>query len=216
MAVSVSLRAAWKRYWNIDSFRWLFLACLLLLALMPVFFHWFFGYIESRQGDRWSDGLLEVLPGKDVSWVVFFFLYSGVLLGIYRVRTLPDHLLLAIQTYLGVNIMRVISLSLIPLEPPVGYIPLQEPFVQLFTPDGTIISKDLFFSGHVSTILSFYLAAPRGTTKYYLLICVGFVSVGVLLQHVHYTADVLAAFAGTYISYRIAKQVQRKVGIGRV
>lgn len=210
------MRGVWSRYWKMPGFRGLFLVCLVLLAAMPVFFHWFFGYIESRQGDRWTDRLLEQLPGKDVSWVVFFFLYSGVVLGLGRMRTQPDRLLLALQTYLGVNLLRVISLSLLPLEPPVGYIPLQEPFVQLFTPGGTIISKDLFFSGHVSTILSFYLAAPRGTARQYLLVCTGFVATGVLLQHVHYTADVLAAFAGTCLSYRFAQWMQQvmKVSCG--
>ena len=207
------LREAWRSRWRLPAFRYLFLACLALLAAMPVFFHWFFGYIEARTGDRWSDPLLERLPGRDVSWVVFFFLYSGVLLGLARLRALPDRLLLAVQTYLAVNLLRVLSLSLIPLEPPVGYIPLQEPFVQLFTPGGTIISKDLFFSGHVSTILAFYLALPKGTARQYLLLCTGFVSIGVLLQHVHYTVDVLAAFLGTFLSFRVGVWVQRYLGL---
>lgn len=213
MRATSPLREAWRSHWRMPAFRYLLLACLALLAALPVFFHSFFGYLEARTGERWSDPLLEMLPGRDVSWVVFFFLYSGVLLGIFRLRALPDSFLLALQTYLGVNLLRILSLSLIPLEPPVGYIPLQEPFVQLFTPGGVIISKDLFFSGHVSTILACYLTLPQGTARQYLLLCTAFVSLGVLLQHVHYTVDVLAAFLGTFLSYRVGVWVQRYLGL---
>ena len=44
----------------------------------------------------------------------------------------------------------------------------------------------------------FLPSPPKGTARQYLLLCTGFVSIGVLLQHVHYTVNVLAAFLGTF------------------
>jgi hypothetical protein len=176
----------------------------LFLALVISFtfiFKYFFDFVESRSGSYLNDPLLIYLPSYDVSWVVFFFLYSGILLGLWYHLSHPKTILVTFQTYVLVTLVRLCTITLFPLEPPDGYIPLREPFVQLFTTDGNIISKDLFFSGHMSTILSLYFSSHRKYIRTFLLFCSFMIGAMVLLQHVHYTVDVLFAIPATYVIY---------------
>ncbi len=153
-----------------------------------------------------ADPLLDMLPSYNVSWVVFFFLYSGIIFGIYYHLIHPKTILLAFQTYVLVTLLRICTITLWPLEPPVGYMPLREPFVQLFTSDGKIISKDLFFSGHMSTILSLFFASHRQYIRAFLLLCSLMIGSMVLLQHVHYTIDVIFAVPATWVVYFFCKR----------
>lgn len=171
-----------------------------------VVFHHYFPFIESRAGKLLPDVVLDHIPSQDVSLFVFFFLYSGVIVGMITHLSHPKIILVAIQTYVLVTITRIVTIYFLPLEPPVGYVPLREPFVQLFTPGGQIISKDLFFSGHMSTILSLYFSTYRPLTKMYLLICSIAIGVLLLMQHVHYTIDVLFAVPATWVIFYCCKK----------
>ncbi len=171
-----------------------------------IIFNRFFDFVEGREGARLEDYLLMVMPSYNVSWIVFFFLYSGIIFGIYSHLNHPKTILIIFQTYILVTFMRIITITFLPLEPPVGYIPLREPFVQLFTSGGKIISKDLFFSGHMSTILSLYFASHRKYVREFLLFCTMMIGTMVLLQHVHYTIDVVVAVPATYLVFLFAKK----------
>jgi len=52
----------------------------------------------------------------------------------------------------------VAGVGLVPLEPPPGQIPLADPLVALGT--GVTLQKDLFFSGHVATLVLCGLVLP--------------------------------------------------------
>lgn len=198
---------AWRNAWRQKNFRLQFIISLLVLISFSGIFNWFFDFAESRKGTPLEDYLLTILPVRDVSWLVFFFLYMGILLALYCNWPKPKLLLLALQTYVLVTIVRIGSITLFPLEPPQGYMPLREPIVQFFTNGGRIISKDLFFSGHVSTICSMYFAVDHKRWKPILgffSIMVGFL---VLIQHVHYTIDVVFAPLATWCCYYFNKKI---------
>ena len=124
------------RRWRPPAFRYLFWPAW-PAGGHAVFFHWFFGYIKPA---RATAGLTRCSSYPGPRRILDRFPLFRQLLA--AARPLPDRLLL-VQTYLGVNLLRVLSLSLIPSSRP-SATSLQEPFVQLFTPGGTIISKDLF------------------------------------------------------------------------
>ena len=124
----------------------------------------------------------------------------------YTHRAHPKTVLIILQTYIIVTFVRMVTITLLPLEPPVGYLPLREPVVQFFTNGGKIISKDLFFSGHVSTVLSVYLGTHLPKTKSVLFVCVVAMCVLLLVQHVHYTVDVIAALPATWLVYKFCKK----------
>ena len=203
---SSTIVSAWQEAWKHPSFRFQSIITLIAVSSFTIIFSRFFDFVESRQGLFLNDFILDMLPAYNVSWIVFFFLYSGIIFGIYYHLREPKIILIIFQTYVLVTLVRICTITLIPLEPPLGYIPLREPFVQLFTSEGKIISKDLFFSGHMSTILSLFFASRRKYVRTFLLYCSLMVGTMVLIQHVHYTIDVIVAVPATYIIYIICKK----------
>ena len=55
------------------------------------------------------------------------------------------------------------------------------------------ITKDLFFSGHTSTLFLMFLITQHKKVKATLLTISIIVPILLLVQHVHYTIDILAA-----------------------
>lgn len=185
--------------------------CIAYVVALALFWPFYFDFIEARSGTQLNDFLLELLPAKDISVVIFIALYAGVVIGLLSLIKTPESFLMAIFTYCFVTSLRIIAIYYVPLLPPHDYIPLEEPFVKLFTTDGKIISHDLFFSGHVSTILSVFFALRKGKLKWIVLMLASIVSVGVLIQHVHYTIDVLFAVPATYACFVFSRLICQKV-----
>ncbi|HEX3386290.1 MAG TPA: phosphatase PAP2-related protein, partial [Mucilaginibacter sp.] len=65
--------------------------------------------------------------------------------------------------------------------------------------------KDLFFSGHTSTMVLIYLCLQKRTDKLIALIAAFAVACLLLVQHIHYTIDVLAAPVVVYPCYRLTR-----------
>ena len=201
-----SAAQAWKGALQNVNFRVQFIVTMILLASFTFIFKHFFDFVESRSGTGLYDVVLANIPAYDVSWGVFFILYSAILIGIITHRAHPKTVLIIFQTYILVTFVRMVTITLIPLEPPVGYLPLREPVVQFFTNGGKIISKDLFFSGHVSTVMSVYLGTHLLRTRTVLFFCVVAICILLLVQHVHYTVDVIAALPATCLVYKFCKK----------
>ena len=211
ISYSSQIRIAWKENWKHTSFRFHFLFTLALILGLTQFFPLYFDYLEARNGTMLNDVVLNLIPAHDVSMLVFFFLYTGVFICFLANLIHPRFLVVAFQTYAFVTIMRIVSLYFIHLDPPTGYICLREPVIsQFFSTNGAICSKDLFFSGHVSSILSIYFSVNHKKFKTLLLICVVMISLFVMIQHVHYTIDVIAAYPFTWLCYRFSKKLVLK------
>ncbi|HET8937243.1 MAG TPA: phosphatase PAP2-related protein [Polyangiales bacterium] len=152
----------------------------------------FLHFNETRHGVQLIDPVLPHLPARDSSWLLFGTIYGLVFLALGRLARKPRALLIALQAYALLIFVRIAMMYCIPLEPPPGMIVLQDPFVRAFG-DGNDLVKDLFFSGHTSTT---FLCALTVTAKPLRLLCLaasGCVAVLVLVQHTHYTIDVLVA-----------------------
>lgn len=201
-----SAAQAWKGALQNMNFRVQFIVTMIILASFTFIFKHFFDFVESRSGTGLYDVVLSNIPAYDVSWGVFFILYSAIFIGIITHRAHPKTVLIIFQTYILVTFVRMVTITLIPLEPPVGYLPLREPVVQFFTNGGKIISKDLFFSGHVSTVMSVYLGTHLPRTRAVLFFCVVAICILLLVQHVHYTVDVVAALPATWLVYKFCKK----------
>jgi membrane-anchored protein YejM (alkaline phosphatase superfamily) len=119
-------------------------------------------------------------------------------------------LLLALQGYLVMVVIRTAAMYLLPLDPPPLLIPLKDPFVQYFG-SGEVPTKDLFFSGHTATLFLLFLTVHgRYVKSLFLLSTIG-VAVCVVLQHVHYTIDVFSAPFFSYAAYRIVAVLRNKI-----
>ena len=112
-------------------------------------------------------------------------------------------LLVILWAYNGVTLVRMASIGLISLNPPAGLIPLADPITNQFY-GIHYITHDLFFSGHTTTVFLIFLCLKKKPDRIYSLLASVALGFLLLVQHVHYTIDVLAAPVFTYVFYRVA------------
>ena len=202
----------WRANWNARDFRLQVIATLVLLPLVLFLLANFLNRVEQRQGVTLPDPVLALFHPRDLTWITFGCIYLGLLAGLIVLARHPRLFMLAVQSYIVMVVIRIAAMYLVPLDPPPGMIPLKDPFVEFFG-TGRLLTKDLFFSGHTSTLLLFFLIVPERGMKILFLCCTVAVAVCVLLQHVHYSIDVFAAFFFGYGAYRIAWHGQRRLDI---
>jgi len=202
--------AIWKYFWSKKYFRLQFILSVSILLFFMFIFPYFFDFVESRTGQMLNDPFLNYLPATDVSWLIFFLLYFTILSWIITSVKTPDILLRGMETYILVTTLRMCSITLFPLEAPLNYIPLREPFVQFFTNGGRIISRDLFFSGHMATILFCYYTVRKGIFKKIYLATAIIIGLLLMIQRVHYTIDIVTAPIFTWLCYIFVRKILTK------
>lgn len=195
---------AWLAAWQSTVFRRKFIIILIctlaLLATFPYFFH----TIEQHSGPVLEDWVLSSLTPRDVSLFIFGIIWAAALLLLVRIRRSPVIFMLFAFGYVIISLSRMLSINLFPLNPPVGLIPMIDPITNAFYGD-VYITKDLFYSGHTSTLFLIFLCLRRRWDRIFAFIGTLLVGGLLLVQHVHYTIDVLGAFAFTYPLYRLGK-----------
>ena len=166
----------------------------------------FLDAVERRPGVVLPDPVLALLPPRDLTWITFGLIYLGLAVGVGWLLRQPRRLLLALEAYVAMVLFRVAAMWVVPLEAPEGLIPLNDPLVRLFGPS-KLLTKDLFFSGHTSTLFLLALAVTSPRWRALFLACTAGVAICVLWQHVHYAIDVLAAPFFAYGAWRVAEAV---------
>jgi len=173
---------------------------LLVVFLMPHFF----GYIEKRNGVVLNDWLLAQIPPHNVSVLIFAIIWGMILFALIRAIYSPSIYIIYCWTLIFVSIARFTCIILVPLAPPVGFIPLTDPITGIFY-GHALITKDLFFSGHTATLTLIVLCLERRTDKLIAVLAVIVVAFLLMVQHVHYTVDILAAPVIVYGLYRATR-----------
>ncbi|MBB6109062.1 phosphatase PAP2-related protein [Mucilaginibacter lappiensis] len=171
-----------------------------IINIMPGFFRG----IEDRNGIVLNDWVLTHLPAYDVSIPIFALIWGMGILMAVRAFYKPAICTTYIWTMIFVCIARFISLTLVKLDPPAGLVPLVDPLTSYFYGHAAI-TKDLFFSGHTSTMVLIFLHLEKKRDKIIALIAALIVMALLLVQHIHYTMDVLAAPVIVYCCYRFAR-----------
>lgn len=194
IAAPNSVPAAWQSAWQQAAFRYRLLITLLLLVVLVANLPHFFAWVQARPGVLLPDPLLALLPAYEVSWPTFIVIYISAGFAFSYVLPRPYVLLRLLGAYWLMQICRIMLLALLPLEPPVGLLPLRDPIIDAFIyVSAGPITKDLFFSGHTATVMLFALAMGTSPRRRWLLVATAVVGLLVLVQHVHYTYDVVAA-----------------------
>jgi hypothetical protein len=201
------IRDSWKAAWHSALFRYQCLAILLAAIIMLSVTPAFFAFIDARQGTPLHDWVLLQLPAQDVSWYTFFVLYTAVLIAFTDLIRYPKDLVMCLQAYCLVTFLRFSAIYFFPLEPPGDIIPLNDPFIAYAFYNGKPVFKDLFFSGHTTTVFLMFLAVRQSFLKQLMLGATFLMGFLVLKQHVHYTVDVLAAPIFTWFSYYLVHKV---------
>jgi hypothetical protein len=197
---------AWAQAVTRPAFRlsWALLALLLfgvLVPLMPGFFLW----VQAREGVGLADPLLHLLPRHDVATPVFVLMYGGVLAAVGWLTRHPYLFLRGLWAYFLLLVLRLGTIWLWPLNPPLDLIAMPDPFTAFFfhTAASEAITRDLFFSGHTATVAILALLRPA------LALVAVLIGVLVLVQRVHYSYDVLAAPLFAWFAYWVAGLITR-------
>lgn len=202
-STSISVRQEWQGAWQVPGFRRRVIAGLIIIVAVLSSFPVFFQHIERRQGIQLSDPILSLLTPHNVSLPLFIAIWAISGYSIYRAAQTPQMFLNFLWAFILLSVFRTLTIALIPLDPPVGLIPLKDPLSNFFYGD-KFVTKDLFFSGHTSTVFLLYLTIPGKSDKKLALLATFIVVVLLLVQHVHYTLDILGGFVFAWLSYQIA------------
>jgi hypothetical protein len=165
----------------------------ILLSSLPIFFN----YIQKRKGVVLNDWVLARIPPHDVSIIIFTIIWGMAILTFIRALYNPVIYINYVWTLIFVNITRLLTITFIALDPPRGLIHLTDPITGVFY-GHSVITRDLFFSGHTSTLVLMFLCLEKRNDKIVGFIAIITVMVLLLVQHIHYTIDVVAAPAFVY------------------
>lgn len=176
-------------------------AALATAAVSAAVFTRFLSWAQTRPGAVLDDAILRHLPAADCSTPLFIVLYAVIGWTLLQVLRDRERLVAGLYAYSALLAMRLATIFLVPLDPPLGLVPLRDPFVGSLM-RGEVVTRDLFFSGHVATaVLMIFLVRGKQTKRIYSVAALA-VAAMVLIQRVHYTIDVLAAPAFAWLAYR--------------
>lgn len=196
----------WRVFFKHPDLKKKFWIGVITVTCILVTFPFFFQFIEQRTGPVLKDFVLEALPAQDVSIPIFAIIWATALLFLWRSIQSPYQFMVFIYAYILVTFSRFATIYFFPLDPPPDLIPLVDPIANQFY-GKTFITKDLFYSGHTSTQCLLFLCFRRKFERLVGLFCTIAIGFLVLVQHVHYTVDVLAAPLFTWVAYRIARYI---------
>ncbi len=204
---SIPLDVTWREAWSRPGFRWRAAATVPLLAGSLAALATFVKWVERRPGVVLPDPVLAMLQPRDVTWLTFALIYAGIVGAVALLARRPRLLVAGVQAYAILALVRIAVMWATPLDPPPGMIGLEDPLVERLGGASESLTRDLFFSGHTSTLFLISLAVPGRRARPFFLACTAAVAVCVLVQHVHYTVDVLAAPFFAYGAWRIAARL---------
>src|ERR1051326_3640802 len=199
----------WRFAWSQHLFRKKIAIAFALNIPVLIFFPFFFQYIEQRNGTRVSDILLDHIHAADVSVPIFFIIWSTAFFTLIRAVYEPEIFITFLFAFFFLSISRILTILLVPLAAPPNLIPLIDPLSNTFY-GGHFITKDLFYSGHVATQFLMFLCLKKTLDKWLTALSTTMVAILVLVQHVHYSVDVLAAPAFAFICYKLGARIAKK------
>jgi hypothetical protein len=204
----------WRRAFRSREYRDQALVTLAALLVTLLLLRAFMNFIAARMGVVLHDPLLELFAPASFAWITFSLIYAGLLLGIVSLFVYPFSLLLALRALVVLIVLRAICQFFLPLDPPADAIPLADPFVQIpgFRP---VIARDLFFSWHTALLALLAFVTQWKDLKIILALLALIVSALMLLQHAHYTIDLLVAPCFAYAAYGLAKWISIQEVPGR-
>lgn len=205
-----NIAIAWRTAWTDRKFRIKTIIGSIAFLSMLISFPYFFAVIEQREGPVLNDPLLKLIPAIDVSALTFIFIWSMIAYFLYKCLKDPPFFILGLCCMLLLFLSRMITMSLFPLNPPEGLIPLIDPVSNLFYGGPHVfMTKDLFYSGHTSTQFMIFLCFSKKWDKRMALFSSVVVGILVLVQHVHYSIDVIGAFLFTYFIYLLGRRIAK-------
>ena len=203
-----SKQLTWQFAWDYPAFRVKLILGIFVMGLILFYLEDFFIYIQARNGVPINDWLLNKLPAYDVSTYIFLILYPASAFVFWKIKGNSSMCITFLWGYIFMCLARMITITLIPLDPPKQILHLEDPFSIIFY--GThVITKDLFFSGHTASLFLVGLCLENKRDKVIVFTATAVLAVLLLIQHVHYTADVVAAPFFSYLFWCLGRTISR-------
>jgi len=204
---------SWQSAWRNKAFRINIILGLIVVVALLIFTYHFFYYIEHLPGGtNLNDWILRKIPPKDVSLPISLLESSVIVIFLIRSTTDPNLFVTFLIGFILILIFRILTIYITQLRPPVGLIELKDPIAGLVY-KSAFIKRDLFYSGHVSILYLFYLCSNKKPDRYYILFTVISVAILLLIQHVHYTIDVVCAPFFSFGCFWLTKRLKHFMGI---
>lgn len=198
----------WKEAVRAKGFILKLVIVAVIFAAILFIFPFFFQHIELRAGAKLKDPVVDNIRPVDLSVPIFICIWGITFIIAFRCFKNPLLFLTAMYGFIVLTLLRMLTISLVALNPPDGLIPLIDPISNFFYgKTSNFVTKDLFFSGHTSSQFLFFLCLHKRRDKILAFISTCAVGTFVLFQHVHYTIDVLAAIPLTYLCFVAGKRL---------
>lgn len=204
-----SISKNWKIAFKQKSFKIRVLITIPVLVIILISITKFLTFNEFNDGFIIHDPVLNQLKPIDLSFYTFGLTYLSVLFVIILSLPKPKIALITLNAYMLLLVFRMVTMYILPLEPPTGIIPLKDFLLESSFYSGRANLKDLFFSGHTATIFLFFLVSENKWIKLIFMILTIIIASCVLLQHVHYTIDVIFAPVFSWVCYKLAQKLNR-------
>lgn len=205
MPRAVTLRR-WGKAVSHRRFRWLLALTVVWTAGVMVTLLKTLRRVESRPGAVLQDPILALLPAANLSVPIFVVEYGCMLAVLWLLLRRPIRMTVALMGFGIAMCFRLITVLITPLDPPPDLIPLVDPLVSAFD-GGPELTKDLFFSGHTTAMVIFAVASPSRRLRLVIVIMTLAIAVMLMIQRVHYAADVFVAPAMGYAGWQLARWV---------
>jgi len=201
----------YKKYFTDRSFLISFLSGLLLLAISLVMQFIASNYATRASSNHVTDIILSNIGPYNVDgifvWGAVILLIVGTTIGLRNINYLP-FMMKSIAFFV---VTRSIFVSLTHISPFPTQILIKSEFFKDAMFNGIFNGNDLFFSGH--TGLPFLLALlfwDNVKLRFTFLSFSILFAIVVLLGHLHYSIDVLAAYFITYTIFQICRALFKK------
>ncbi|NIM37433.1 MAG: hypothetical protein GTN67_03920 [Hydrotalea flava] len=198
------LHQQWKSAWQQHYFKSKLISGVLLLIILLVILPFYFQNIENRDGFQLNDWLVNHFAPMNVSTPIFIIIWIMAGMLIRNALIDPNIFILFLWSFIFLTISRLLTIYFVPLNPPNDLIPLVDPISNRFY-GGGFVTKDLFYSGHTSTQFLMFLCFKNKNLKLAALLSTIAIGILVLIQHIHYTIDVISAPLFAYAVFVIAK-----------
>lgn len=201
----------WSTHLSSTRYQVMLGICVISIAFSIRYITHVLAIIDLQTGTLLYDPIHQILPNPvDLSSIIFFLTYSSVFIVLIDIIMRSPIQVLRLGFAIALmKLLRSFSMVLVPLEPPVGIIPLQDPLVSFITPNNVVALRDLFFSGHCATMMILLLVAVSPLVRKWMKMIIIVVPFLILWQRVHYTIDVVAGLAvGAAVYWLVTKVVK--------
>lgn len=198
----------WKDVVVSTKGRWLLIVCittlLLMMTVMPTYYREIIG---PKPGILLNDPILNLFIPIDWSTEIFLILTIAIIQTLGMYGSLPEIILTGFTTFSFVNMARMIAMYTITLAPPPDMILLIDPISAFLVYPDKGFAKDLFFSGHVSTMMTLIYIDKNKKWKIIKIAATLLMGLFLAWQHVHYTIDLIVAPFATYLAFLLARKI---------